>query len=117
MEKNMATTYLKNKDLLKEIIRCQDASITSLELVNMFYLISNRLVRKFYYQNPDDKDDVIQQGVMDCYQYWHNFDPSKGSNAFAYITQITKNGFAKSYKSLHKIPASQFISLNNIHSL
>jgi|TARA_B100000073_G_scaffold124892_1_gene102076 DNA-directed RNA polymerase specialized sigma24 family protein len=34
------------------------------------------------------REDMIGDGIENCIQYIHNFDPDKSSNPFAYFTQI-----------------------------
>ena len=34
------------------------------------------------------REDMIGDGIENCIQYIHNFDPEKSSNPFAYFTQI-----------------------------
>jgi len=104
--------YVRNKDLYDELVKCKDASIVaSEELIQMFYLIAENLSRKFTYKHEEDRQDCIQTAVIDCYTYSKNFNP-KYKNAFAYITQIQKNGFAKAWRILHRIPESSQISVN-----
>jgi DNA-directed RNA polymerase specialized sigma24 family protein len=38
---------------------------------------------------------MISDGVENCIQYLHNFDPSKSSNPFAYFTQIIYYAFLR----------------------
>jgi hypothetical protein len=40
--------------------------------------------------------------MLDLLRYWQNFNEEKSNNAFAYFTQIVKNGYAKEYKKLYK---------------
>jgi len=41
------------------------------------------------------RDDMISDGVENCVQYIHNFDPEKSSNPFAYFTQIIHYAFLR----------------------
>jgi hypothetical protein len=51
---------------------------------------------------------------MDCYQYWRGYNPEKSQNAFAYFTQIIKNGFAKGWRKLYgNMPKSKKISVSS----
>jgi len=34
------------------------------------------------------REDMIGDGIENCIQYIHNFDPEKSSNPFTYFTQI-----------------------------
>jgi DNA-directed RNA polymerase specialized sigma24 family protein len=41
------------------------------------------------------KDDMICDGIENCVQYIHNFDPQKSQNPFAYFTQIIHYAFLR----------------------
>ena len=41
------------------------------------------------------KDDMICDGIENCVQYIHNFDPAKSQNPFAYFTQIIHYAFLR----------------------
>jgi DNA-directed RNA polymerase specialized sigma24 family protein len=41
------------------------------------------------------KDDMISDGIENCIQYLHNFDPEKSQNPFAYFTQIIHYAFIR----------------------
>lgn len=41
------------------------------------------------------KEDMIGDAVENCLRYLYNFDPDKGSNPFAYITQIMYYAFLR----------------------
>lgn len=109
--------YITNKELYNELIFCRDASITHTDkLINMFTIISTKYANGLNFKRNTDRNDVIQGGIIDAFTYWHNWDPSKSSNAFAYITQIIKNGQLKTLKKIYPSKVI-FISLTNIHSL
>ena len=41
------------------------------------------------------KEDMISDGIENCVQYIHNFDPAKSRNPFAYFTQIIHYAFLR----------------------
>ncbi len=41
------------------------------------------------------REDMISDGIENCVQYIHNFDPKKSSNPFAYFTQIIHYAFLR----------------------
>jgi DNA-directed RNA polymerase specialized sigma24 family protein len=41
------------------------------------------------------RDDMISDGIENCVQYIHNFDPAKSNNPFAYFTQIIHYAFLR----------------------
>jgi len=112
--------YVKGIELYNEMIYCQDASLAYTDkLIEMFTLIAERFATKYTYKYPEDRQDCIQQAVVDAYCYWHNFNRHKippkkeGSMAFAYVTQIVKNGFFKSWRKIHQdITEAQKITIN-----
>ena len=75
---------------------------------------------KWAYEDYRDREDCIQSALLDCLKYWKGFDPTKSENpnAFAYFTQVCKNGYAKQWKAIHKKTGLQddepleFISLS-----
>lgn len=117
----MATPYLSNKDLYNELIKSIDASAATPQLMDMFILMSERLSIKFKFKCQEDRQDCIWGGVEDAWKYCWGFDPSKSTNAFAYITQIIKNGQVKQnriiYSPYFKEEGYSQISLNKIYSL
>jgi DNA-directed RNA polymerase specialized sigma24 family protein len=41
------------------------------------------------------RDDMISDGIENCVQYIHNFDPERSQNPFAYFTQIIHYAFLR----------------------
>jgi DNA-directed RNA polymerase specialized sigma24 family protein len=41
------------------------------------------------------RDDMISDGIENCVQYIHNFNPEKSQNPFAYFTQIIHYAFLR----------------------
>lgn len=112
------THYLSNKKFLIELeISKQQDELTPAAL-NMIILIATRLSTKFSYRVDSDREDCKWHGVEDAFMYWRNFDASRNSNAFAYFTQVCKNGFAKEWRTLYKdMPRSAFCSINNLYNI
>jgi DNA-directed RNA polymerase specialized sigma subunit len=110
----MATHHVKNADLRNEIIKCKEENKLSKEAIEMFILMANKFSNKLQYIYPEDKEDCIAYAIMDCYLYWRGYNPEKSQNAFAYYTQIIKNGFAKGWRKLYgNMPKSKKISVSN----
>lgn len=112
--------YVKNKDLREELIICKKQDKLTPKAIEMFMLMANRFSQKLNYAIEEDREDCISQAVMDCYMYWRSYNPEKSANAFSYITQIIKNGMAKSWRKLNgKMPMSTKISIsrNNIYNI
>lgn len=113
--------YVKNADLRKELIRSHEIGELTPEALTMCTMIAERLSDKLQYTHPEDKEDCIAFAVMDILRYWHNYNPEKSDNAFAYVTSIAKNGLAKGWRSLGRLnfPASKMLSIErtNIFSI
>ena len=112
--------HVKNKDLREELIKSKEKDELTKEALDMFILMANKFSTKFKYVYPEDKEDCISFAVMDCYMYWRGYNPDKSANAFAYVTQIIKNGFAKGWRKLYaNMPKSKKVSVsqNKIYSL
>jgi hypothetical protein len=105
--------HVKNKDLREELIKSKASNVLTKECLDMFILMAHKFSTKFKYIYPEDKEDCISFAIMDCYQYWRGYNPEKSANAFAYITQIIKNGFAKGWRKLYgNYPKSKKISIS-----
>ena len=57
--------------------------------------IANHLSFKPNFVNYMFKEDMISDGIENCVQYIHNFDPAKSQNPFAYFTQIIHYAFLR----------------------
>ena len=109
----MCAHHVKNKDLREEIIISKDQDKLTPKALDMFMLMADKFSNKLTYIYTEDKEDCISFAVMDCYQYWRGYDPEKSQNAFAYYTQIIKNGFAKGWRKLYgNMPKSSKISIS-----
>lgn len=94
--------YVKNKELLPEIIKCKELGELTPRAVEMLILIAENSNRKLSYEYDKDKEDCISGAIEDMLRYWDRFNPEKSTNAFSFYTQMAKNGFAKTWKKLYK---------------
>ena len=60
-----------------------------------FLKIANGLSHKPNFMNYTFKDDMVSDGIENCLQYIHNFNPEKSNNPFAYFTQIIYYAFIR----------------------
>ena len=60
-----------------------------------FLKIANHLSFKPNFVNYMFKEDMISDGIENCVQYIHNFDPERSQNPFAYFTQIIHFAFLR----------------------
>ena len=106
MPKKRSEHYVNNKEFLAAIIEYK-ASIADAEhlgkpkpritnyLGECFLKIATHLSYKPNFVNYMFKDDMICDGIENCVQYIHNFDPAKSQNPFAYFTQIIHYAFLR----------------------
>ena len=60
-----------------------------------FLKIATHLSYKPNFVNYMFREDMISDGIENCVQYIHNFDPEKSRNPFAYFTQIIHYAFLR----------------------
>jgi len=70
-----------------------------------FLKIATHLSYRPNFINYTYREDMISDGIENCLQYVHNFNPEKSNNPFAYFTQIIYYAFlrriAKEKKQTH----------------
>ena len=98
--------YVDNKQFLHELIiyrnKCavaKDKGLPKPRVSNYigecFLKIATHLSYKPNFVNYMFRDDMISDGIENCVQYIHNFDPEKSRNPFAYFTQIIHYAFLR----------------------
>ena len=98
--------YVNNKEFLAALIKYrEDVEIAEKKglpkpqitnyLGECFLKIATHLSFKPNFVNYIFKDDMISDGIENCVQYIHNFDPQKSQNQFAYFTQIIHYAFLR----------------------
>ena len=104
--------YINPKELLEEIqISIENKKLTKLA-ETMLIKIAYKANDKLSYDNPQDKEDCISSALLELFRYWDRFDIKKTTNAFAYYTQIAKNGYVKGWRQIHPIKKQGNISLS-----
>ena len=98
--------YVNNADFLVAIKEYRKLYLESLEknlpkpqvsnyIGECILKIATHLSYKPNFINYSYKDDMILDGIENCIQYIHNFNPDKSSNPFAYFTQIIYYAFLR----------------------
>tara|TARA_B100000287_G_scaffold413086_1_gene444237 strand:+ start:1180 stop:1668 length:489 start_codon:yes stop_codon:yes gene_type:complete len=98
--------YVNNKEFLAALIRYrEDVEIAQIRdlpkpvipryIGECFLKIATHLSFKPNFVNYMFKDDMVCDGIENCVQYIHNFDPAKSKNPFAYFTQIIHYAFLR----------------------
>jgi len=98
--------YVNNKEFLAALIKYrEDKEIAELKglpkppipryIGECFLKIANHLSFKPNFVNYMFKEDMVSDGIENCVQYIHNFNPEKSQNPFAYFTQIIHYAFLR----------------------
>ena len=106
MSKKRSEHYVNNKELLEALIvhrtkvaHAKENDLPKPRISNYlgecFLKIATHLSYKPNFVNYMFRDDMISDGIENCFQYIHNFDPNKSSNPFAYFTQIIHYAFLR----------------------
>ena len=106
MVRKKSEHYVNNKELLEALIVYREKVAIAKEkdlpkpritnyLGSCFLKIATHLSYKPNFVNYMFRDDMISDGIENCVQYIHNFDPEKSRNTFAYFTQIIHYAFLR----------------------
>jgi hypothetical protein len=106
MPKKKSEHYVNNKELLEALIVYRTKVAAAKEqglpkprisnyLGECFLKIATHLSYKPNFVNYMFRDDMISDGIENCVQYIHNFNPEKSQNPFAYFTQIIHYAFLR----------------------
>ena len=106
MPRKKSEHYVNNKELLEALIVYREKVAIAKEkdlpkpritnyLGSCSLKIATHLSYKPNFVNYMFRDDMISDGIENCVQYIHNFDPEKSSNPFAYFTQIIHYAFLR----------------------
>ena len=95
--------YVNNKEFLVAICKYKndvaEKGETKPRITNYlgecFLKIATHLSYKPNFVNYMFREDMICDGIENCVQYIHNFNPEKSSNPFAYFTQIIHYAFLR----------------------
>ena len=98
--------YVNNKEFLYAIVQykkdvkdAEEAGQPKPRITNYlgecFLKIATHLSYKPNFVNYMFREDMISDGIENCVQYIHNFDPDKSKNPFAYFTQVIHYAFLR----------------------
>ena len=106
MAKKKTAHYVDNKMFLQAMKdwkdQCKEAEEMGEEVPRItnyigecFLKIANGLSYKPNFINYTYRQEMISDGIENCLQYIHNFNPEKSNNPFAYFTQIIYYAFIR----------------------
>ena len=117
--------YVDNKKFLQALIdyrqsvvdaaaEGKEPPIVSNYIGECFIKIATHLSYKSNFINYTFKDDMISDGIENCLTAVVKFDPSKGSNPFAYYTQIIYFAFIRRIQKEKKQQATKYKLIENM---
>ena len=106
MTKRKSEHYVNNKEFLEALVvykskvdNAKRQGLTKPSITNYigecFLKIATQYSYKPNFVNYMYREDMISDGIENCVQYIHNFDPEKSKNPFAYFTQIIHYAFLR----------------------
>ena len=104
--KKKGVHYIDNKEFHQAMIEwkelCKEAEEAGEEkppvtnyIGEGFLKIANGLSYRPNFINYTYRSEMVSDGIENCLQYIHNFDPDKSKNPFAYFTQIIYYAFLR----------------------
>ena len=104
--KKVSVHYVDNKKFLQAMKDWKEQCAEAEEAVDetpritnyigeCFLKIANGLSYRPNFINYTYKQEIISDGIENCLQYIHNFNPEKSNNPFAYFTQIIYYAFIR----------------------
>lgn len=117
--------YVNNKQFYEALVdyrrQVDEAKANGLEkprvsnyIGECFLKIATHLSYKANFINYTYKDDMISDGIENCLTAVEKFDPSRGTNPFAYYTQIIYFAFVRRIQKEKKQQATKYKMLENI---
>jgi hypothetical protein len=105
-KKKRSEHYVNNKEFLDALIKYREkleiAKIQGTKkppvpsyIGECFLKMATHYSFKPNFVNYMFKEDMISDGIENCLQYIHNFNPEKSQNPFAYFTQIIHFAFLR----------------------
>jgi hypothetical protein len=93
--------YINNADFLAALLDYKEKKKVNSDtpipnyIGECFMKIADGLSHKPNFINYPCKEDMIGDGIENCLMYFHNFNPDKSNNPFAYFTQIVYYAFLR----------------------
>lgn len=116
--------YVDNQLFLQEITVYRNSVLRAEELKierprvpeyigTCLFKIATHLARKPNFANYTFREDMVSDGIENCLLYIDNFDPDRGTNPFAYFTQIIYYAFLRRIQKEKKHMYVKYKSMEN----
>lgn len=105
--------YIKKQEFHQVLTECYEQDKITNKCVENFIKIAKGLSRKFKYKDLNDREDCIQEGILNAIKYWRNYDMTHPSaNPFSYFSQLIKTGMATGFKKIHGKKENRMIKIS-----
>ena len=92
--------YVRDVDLVYEIVLSKGLGYPSKKLEYMMYLIINRIALKLKYKDIQDMFDCMQTAYLQLHTKYQSFDENKYYYGLSYISELAKRGLAAGFNEL-----------------
>lgn len=103
-EKDKSRHYVDNKSFYAALVEYRKKRLDAIEaglpipripeyIGVCIFKIATKLSSKGNFVNYSYKEEMISDGIENCINYMHNFNPEKSNNPFAYFTRIIYNAY------------------------
>lgn len=104
--KKVTVHYVDNKRFYDEILKYRAKLLEAKEqgkqeprlpeyIGECIYKIAQKLSTMPKFINYSYRDEMVSDGIENCIMYFHDYDPNRGMNPFAYFTQIIYYAFLR----------------------
>jgi hypothetical protein len=95
------TYYINDDEFLYEVILSKGRGKLTKKCENMFILLSNRVINKLQYYNPEDRKDCLNTSILQLFSNWKSFNEKKFVSPLRYFTECSKRGLAAGFNELY----------------
>lgn len=124
--KRPRNNYINNKDFYNAIVEYQEKCRLATEegkqqpimpkyLGECITQIANRLATKPNFRGYSYKEEMISDGILNCLEYFNNFNPEKSQNPFAYYTQIIYYAFLRRIEREKKALYTKYKAIGQVN--
>ena len=117
--KKLTELVIKHKEASK-----QDPNVQiSDDLGRMLYQLVTNMIKSRNFYHVQNKEDMVQEAVLECFQRLHRFDPykiskktGKPSTAFSFFSQITFFNFLRQINKVNERTTKHYDHMKDILS-
>lgn len=90
--------YLKDDELVYEIILSQGKGILTPRAYELLMKISNEFIRSFHFYDEQDLEDAKATGLFVMITKYQNYNRKKYTKALPYFSELFKRGVTQSWR-------------------